>query len=320
MNPDKKIVAVIVTYNRKELLLECLTAILNQTYPVSSIIIVDNASSDGTEEALRKEHILDNPIVDYCKMPTNTGGSGGFYKGLEIIKTKNDVDWAWIMDDDTIPMEDALYAFVQDLDNLKNKKNISFLASCVKGMQNEPMNVPNLETKVTGNGYPDWYMNLKNSMVKISCATFVSLLINQNAIQKCGLPCRDYFIWGDDSEYTKRLTTFYGPAYLSGNSWVCHKRRNAKAISIENEDDITRIKNYFYFYRNSLINSSVYEGMKCYLKQLLKYIVLSIKILVHKNGFLKFITIQKGIWSSVLSKKRFKRYIYDQLNLAENKL
>lgn len=313
----KKVVALVVTYNRKELLIECLTAILNQTYPLTSIIIIDNASTDGTEEALRNEHILGNPIVDYYKMSTNTGGAGGFYKGLEIIKDKDDVDWAWIMDDDTIPMEDTLYAFVKDLEILNGNKDVSFLASCVKGPQHEPMNVTCLDTKATDNGYPDWYMNLGNSMVKIETATFVSLLINKKAIQKCGLPCKDFFVWGDDTEYTKRLTEYFGPAYLSGNSWVCHKRKNAKAISIDNEDDINRIKNYFYFYRNSIVYSSVYEGKKRYIKKFVGLFVFSIKMLRHKQGFRKFRIIQRGIWRGEFCKGIFKKYIIDQLNVDQ---
>lgn len=49
-NKKEKIAAVVVTYNRKELIGECLDAILLQTYPVDSIILIDNASTDGTPE------------------------------------------------------------------------------------------------------------------------------------------------------------------------------------------------------------------------------------------------------------------------------
>lgn len=310
MEDKPKIAAVVVTYNRKVLLMECLTAILAQTYPVSKIIIINNASTDGTEELLGDEGILTNQVVDYHRMDANTGGSGGFYTGLEIVESTEGIDWAWVMDDDTIPeaisLEELIRASMFD-------EKISFLASCVRGINDEPMNVPFIDERVTDNGYEDWYIRLNYSMVKIRKATFVSLLIKKEAIIKCGLPCREYFIWGDDFEYTTRLTRYYGSAYLVGNSWVCHKRYNSKAISIVNEENIDRVKNYFYSYRNTMINMYLYNGQSGYFKQFVKYFAFSFKVLKYEKGLLKFMVVQKGVWNSLLMRKYFKKYVDSQL-------
>lgn len=311
MENKKNVAAVIVTYNRKVLLMECLTAILAQTNAVTKIVIINNASTDGTEELLEEKGILENPAVEYHRMETNTGGSGGFYTGLDVVKNMSDIDWAWIMDDDTIPENMCLEKLLQASEE---DEKASFFASCVKGMNNEPMNVPFIDERTSDNGYEDWYMKLDKSLVKIRKATFVSLLIKRNAIQKCGLPCREYFIWGDDFEYTTRLTKYYGPAYLVGDSWVCHKRFNAKAISIENEEDAKRIKNYFYSYRNTMLNMYLYNGKSGYLKQFMKYILFSFKLLKMKDGFSKFIVVQHGIWNSFHMRKYFQRYVENQLD------
>ena len=85
---NKSIVAVVVTYNRKLLLMECLQAILEQTYPVSKILLIDNASTDGTEETLSENGYLVNPKINYIKMKVNTGGSGGFYEGMKRTMQK----------------------------------------------------------------------------------------------------------------------------------------------------------------------------------------------------------------------------------------
>ena len=58
MNPG--VTAVVVTYNRKDLLIECLEAIQSQSYPVSSILLIDNASTDGTHDALNDKGFLKN--------------------------------------------------------------------------------------------------------------------------------------------------------------------------------------------------------------------------------------------------------------------
>ena len=49
-----KVAAIVVTYNRKQLLQECLNAILNQTAEVERIIVINNASTDGTEDLFKK--------------------------------------------------------------------------------------------------------------------------------------------------------------------------------------------------------------------------------------------------------------------------
>lgn len=74
------------------------------------------------------------------------------------------------------------------------------------------------------------------------------------------MPLDWYFIWGDDTEYTLRLTKYYGPAYFTAQSSVLHKRFNVKNLSIRDEENKNRIKMYFYFYRNMLINKETYES------------------------------------------------------------
>ena len=78
----KKVAAIVVTYNRKELLRECLQALLAQTISNLDILLIDNASTDGT-----KEYIADiveaNPSICYMNTGSNLGGAGGFHYGLK---------------------------------------------------------------------------------------------------------------------------------------------------------------------------------------------------------------------------------------------
>ena len=91
-NKKEKIAAVVVTYNRKELLKECLDALLAQTHPLDSIILIDNASTDGTPEFLKEKGFLDNPKIDYVRLSENSGGAGGFYEGMKRGYEKG-FDW-----------------------------------------------------------------------------------------------------------------------------------------------------------------------------------------------------------------------------------
>lgn len=118
------------------------------------------------------------------------------------------------MDDDVLPNPNALEELMKALKIVKPQKT-SFLASCVYSPKGEAMNTPGVDLR-SKNGYPFWYEYLDKGLVKLNAATFVSILVNSAAIEKCGLPCSDFFIWGDDTEYTKRIYRHYGLAYLVG--------------------------------------------------------------------------------------------------------
>lgn len=296
------IVAVVVTYNRKVLLKECIDAILKQTRPITKLIIIDNNSTDGTYEMLENENYLNNSKVFCKRLEKNTGGAGGFHEGIKEA-IKDQADWVWIMDDDTIPNNDCLEKILLAKEKTNNK-NVSFFASSIYGVNKEFMNVPNVDTSVEENGYQNWYEFLADKMVKINTATFVSLLINGDAIRKFGLPCKQYFIWGDDTEYTMRLTKYYGPAYMVGDSIAIHKRKLTKALNIVDEEDKNRIKMYYYMVRNNLINTKNYKGSKATIALLIQYIKSIIFVTFKGKLKMKKIgVILKGIFAFI-----FKRY------------
>ncbi len=295
------VIAVVVTYNRKKLLLECIEAILGQEYSTQKIILIDNNSNDGTYELLKEKGYLKNDIIIYKKLPENIGGAGGFYEGMKE-SMKYSPDWVWIMDDDTIPTKDCLKELLNAKNKIKDK--VSFLASSVYGSNGEFMNVPTVYTDAYNGNYPEWYKYLEEGMVQIKEATFVSLLINAKAIKQIGLPVKFYFIWGDDTEYTLRLNKYYGKAYLVGKSIAIHKRKVAKRLSIYNEDNTTRISFYYYMIRNNLLNKKTYYGIKSCLKFFIGKQIQSLIVLVKPNSkyrFKKFIIIHKALFGFIFN-------------------
>ena len=88
-----------------------MTALENQTVPLSSIIVVDNASTDGTNEWFDSSVFMSNLKFIYLKLDNNSGGAGGFNAGLQYAH-KHSYDWSWIMDDDALPERNALEEFI----------------------------------------------------------------------------------------------------------------------------------------------------------------------------------------------------------------
>lgn len=317
----KRVIAVVVTYNRKDLVLECIEAILNQSYSVEKLILVDNCSTDGTEAALKSKGYLDSPRICYVKMDTNIGGAGGFYEGM-LRAVQAACDWVWIMDDDTIPARDCLAELIKadeivetsvPVKGLERSVRPSFFASAIYGPNKEFMNLPAVSRKKASNGYAYWYLFLHQGLINIESATFVSLLIKKEAIEICGLPYKDFFLWGDDSEYTTRLTQYYGDAYFVGKSVAVHKRTAAIPIEIQTEMNPKRIAMMHYKYRNAIILFRHYEPGYYVLMYILRSLLECAQCTGKRYGGKKVKAILKGIWEGITQYKRFKRYIAGQV-------
>lgn len=307
------VAALVVTYNRRELLAECLDAILSQGHPVERVIVVDNASTDGTGELFAPGARFDIPAVDYRRMEVNTGGAGGFKEGLRAARDSG-CGWCWLMDDDCIARPGTLFELVRAAGEVADERP-SFLASTVWGAECEPMNVPVVDVRGTANGYPDWYRALEGGMVEIRCATFVSLLVSMDAVREVGLPIASFFIWGDDTEYTMRLTGHWGPAFLVGASQVVHKRANVQALDVCRETDLGRIRNFRRYFRNNLVATRWHEGRKAAAKLVARDLAKAAGLLGKGPSGLRVRAARAA--SAILGVFDFLRHAYDLEDLGE---
>jgi GT2 family glycosyltransferase len=223
-NKKEKIAAVVVTYNRKQLLKECLDALLSQTRPLDSIILIDNASTDGTPEFLKESGYLDNSKIDYVRLPENTGGAGGFYEGVKRGHEKG-YDWLWLMDDDSEPKKNAL----EILSFYFNLKNVSAL-SCFQLDKEMRIDYPhrgyfNFKNVFSGIVKSFDETEINKDFVEIDHSSFVGLLIKRSSISKIGYPKKEFFIHYDDVEYCIRLRK-EGKIFLIPKSIIINKEAN----------------------------------------------------------------------------------------------
>lgn len=119
-----KIFAIVVTYNRLELLKKSIGALRRQQR-LDQIVVVNNGSNDGTKEWLDGQ--ADLQVIHQ----ENVGGSGGFHTGIKVAYDEG-ADWIWCMDDDVFPKDgclDELLSLVA-LENtqLDRKKPLGILA------------------------------------------------------------------------------------------------------------------------------------------------------------------------------------------------
>ncbi len=254
MNQKQKTVAtIVVTYNRKEMLKECINALLAQSYKNNEIYIVDNASTDGTEKYIKD--LIDNEKVFYFNTGKNLGGAGGFNYGVrEALKRK--VDYAWLMDDDSIAEDkNALKSLVDKAAFLKD--DFSFLSSIVKWTDGKMCKMNRQVTQPVLYADPNY---LANGLIPCIKGTFVGFFANMKIVKKAGLPIKDFFIYSDDMEYSQRLSLIK-PAYVDTNSVLLHKTKSNNGATA-NIAPIEKIQMSFYAHRNEEYNMRHYTDKR----------------------------------------------------------
>ncbi len=264
-----RVCAVIVTYNRKELLLECLEALRKQTRPIQGIYLIDNASTDGTPQLLldkgyirelppenlsepwEKEFEISNLTdgkfikLHYVRMHENVGGAGGFYEGVKRGYEKG-YDWLWLMDDDAEPKEDALEILLaNDSENTLClcPVIVNRYTSKVQNYHHKIINFYMLDVAVVQSNDISFY---KGKTFQLQANAFVGPLVKREAIELAGFPNPKLFIWGDDTEYTYRISKFK-KIILVGSSIIYHKD-----IALKDQLNDQSAKKIYFYFRNKI--------------------------------------------------------------------
>jgi len=194
------VVAVVVAHDRRELLLEGLAALAAQTRRPDLVVVVDNASGDGSAAAVTTWSAGRDLPVDLVVLDRNTGGAGGFAAGLARAVHTHAADVVWLMDDDTVPTPTALDRALA----AREATGAAVVASRVVWTdgRDHPMNTPRERPGVSA---AERRAAELAGCVPVRSASFVALLVDAAAVRADGLPVADYFLWNDDFEFTTRL-------------------------------------------------------------------------------------------------------------------
>lgn len=236
----RDIAAVVVTYNRKEMLIECIKCLENQTVKRHDILVIDNASTDGTEDDLKP--LADSGKILYYNTGENLGGAGGFSYGIERAATLG-YEYIWLMDDDTMARQDTLEKLLSADEKLGG--SYGFLSSTALWTDGSVcrMNIQKKDVFSHLDGKP-------KPLELIGVATFVSLFLKTDVVRQVGLPVKEFFIWTDDVEYTDRISAKY-PCYLVRDSIVVHAMKSNIGVDLASENS-GRLERYGYCYRNEM--------------------------------------------------------------------
>ncbi len=238
--PIKSTAAVVVTYNRIDKLINCITALQSQVYDDFDILIIDNASTDGTAE--RMKTYAESGAVKYFNTGANLGGAGGFNFGMRTA-VEAGYSYVWIMDDDCYPEPDALTELMKADRELKG--DYGFLSGIAYFSDGSVCNM-----NIQKTGIKSKIEDYESPLVPVIMATFVSAFFKADTIRKYGLPIKDFFIWADDLEYTRRISK-HEKCYAVTKSRALHDMHSNAKVGIEN-DAPDRLSRYSCLYRNEV--------------------------------------------------------------------
>lgn len=188
------IAVIIVTFNRKDMLCNLITMIKEQTrYDlISSIVVVDNASDDGTERMLRELH----PDVCHLRLSSNTGAAGGFYHGLKYAH-ENGFDWYWLFNDDT-KIGTTLLEDMERLIKQIYSVNLGFLKPqrCDGGQRSRMM--------WRGRHVKKSHVS-DDAVVENDIVIFGAALMPRQVVNEVGFPLPEYFMMIEELDYCLRI-------------------------------------------------------------------------------------------------------------------
>lgn len=279
LKKSKEVAAVVVTFNKVDLLVDAIHAILNQELLPDIILIVDNNSTDLTYDTLlnkgwikeidgdvigvntssTNEYLINgnNVLIRYIKKFENDGGAGGFYEGMKQAYDLG-YKWFWLMDDDGVADKNCLKELYLNKNNnvvsgplvidIESKLTASFIFS--KENNKELALVENL---------------VKEDVLDDVLTPFNGTFISRIVVDKIGFIKREMFIWGDESEYQHRILK---------NGFVVNTVTKAKHYHPINKKkpkykseflkftiyDISNPKFQFIFFRNYIFLSKQYPS------------------------------------------------------------
>lgn len=235
---------VIVTYNRADLLTRTLTGLAAQTRRPDAVIVVDNASTDHTQQVLAG--VTDLPL-QVVTSPENSGGAGGFHQGMRAAHTQG-FDRIWLMDDDVVPAPECLAVLMahegpclmavrEDLDGrLVEKSALTF------DLRNPLVVRP--KTASVDSTYAD-----RAAMpveVALENVAFEGFLVRREVVDAIGLPDPTFFIFYDDVDFAIRARRA-GFAVLGLRDAVL-----VRQLDFDQQHSLDTWKG-FYMYRNLFV-------------------------------------------------------------------
>jgi hypothetical protein len=196
----RKAAIIICNYNKSDCVLECIQCILEQKFTDYDIYVVDNASTDGSAQAIREKY---GDCVTLIVNKENLGGSGGFNTGLKAAYEKG-YPYLMCVDNDAMLDENAVGNLVAFLDA---HEEVGMAASKICHLE-EPDYIQQFGQTIDFHYFCTEVPFLNRlddgtlpEYLYVDSAAACSLMVRRSVIEKIGFLPEDNFLYWDDTEW-----------------------------------------------------------------------------------------------------------------------
>jgi GT2 family glycosyltransferase len=276
MIDEPKVCIVIVNWNKKDYVIDLVKSLKSISYNNYDMIVVDNASTDGSVDAIKR--FVEVRLI--CNQE-NLGGTGGFNTGIKFVLEQNRYEYIWLLDNDAQIKADTLLELVKvaEKDPLVGVAGSMIVNPDIKDMV------------VELGGYISWeYAMCRPYMlnqvippeglppvVEVDYVAACSALVRVDAIQKAGAMDERYFLHWDDVDFCIRIGQAGYKVVAVSSSKIYHELEKGSNPVVD-----------YYNIRNGLLTISKYlktfqkiTAIHNILRRCCKFIVLSYLTNVH---------------------------------------
>ncbi len=247
MSGCKRVGCFVCNFNKKDYVVGCVESLLNQSYDNMDVYVVDNASTDGSVEAL-EQRFGDKIIVHVNE--SNLGGSGGFGKGISIALEKG-YEYAVLVDNDVRVDQFAIENMVK---HMEQNGDVGIIGAKILQMS-DPDKIQDMGGSIT----PDYGMTgnywgcIDKDIPDIVDGDYISTctaMVRMSAARVFGSMPEENFIYWDDIELSRKCQLAGYRTIAIGNAKAWHKMQTANDTPF----------NRYYLTRNRFKFFSVYSS------------------------------------------------------------
>ncbi len=189
------VAAVVVTFNRRDVVLRCLDRLLNAAAIPTHVVVVDNGSSDDTVQAIKTTH----PDAVVLQMTENLGPAGGFARGM-VEAARLDCDWLMLLNDDCIVEPDTLRRLLDVAASADPRVGVVAPTFREGDADHVGLLWKHLPVSVYSN-----HVGQGSRPIDIDMVTFSGPLVRTDLVRRLGPPREDYFMMWEEWEYCLRV-------------------------------------------------------------------------------------------------------------------
>ncbi|UOF91396.1 glycosyltransferase family 2 protein [Fodinisporobacter ferrooxydans] len=216
----KEVAVIICNWNKKDYVLKCIESVKQSTFTNYDLYVVDNASTDGSAQAIRELYKNDVILIEN---EVNKGGSGGFNTGIKEA-LKKDYKYLYLLDNDVFIDSEALQELYR---YLENHEEVGVVGSKIYVMD-QPDLVQEIGARINWKTFDmelNYYRYIDDGtlpeVVECDYVPACSMLVRAGAVKKAGTIDEEYFLYWDDIDWCYRiqLAGYKIVAYAKSKVW-----------------------------------------------------------------------------------------------------